>query len=122
MASVGSLVLKLDKAGKKRPFVCIHVFQNKAKIPYNWLFIPVTSKGTIGDDNLVKIKHMVLRNPVYAKINNMVIFNEDEVEDSEEVKYKIKKKYIRLIINKIIKTLSKDGNIERPNDSSEGND
>jgi len=80
-ADVGNLLFIKDKidANKRRPFMCMHVFTNKAGVPYNWLIVPITSKDSVGQENLVEITHVKLATKSYAKINNLecISWNDD---------------------------------------------
>lgn len=84
-ADVGALLFIEDKldATKKRPCMCVHVFKNTVGIPYNWLVVPITSKDSVGKDNLVAVEHKKLSNSVsYAKINNLesIAWNDEKIE------------------------------------------
>lgn len=73
-ADEGALLFIEDKldATKKRPYICMHVFKNKAGVPYNWLVLPITSKDSVGKENLVEVKHDKLGKSIsYAKLNNL---------------------------------------------------
>lgn len=72
-AEVGSLLFIQDKTNpaKKRPYICIHVFTNKVGVEYDWLIVPITSTSTVGDDNLVEVRHKKLTMKSYAKISNV---------------------------------------------------
>lgn len=85
-ADVGSLLFILDKdTGKKRPHVCIHVFKNNAGVKYDWLVLPITSTGTVGNKNLVAIKHKKLKKESFAKLNNLLTIKaDDSIEIAEE--------------------------------------
>ena len=85
-ADVGNLLFILDKdTGKKRPHVCIHVFTNNAGVKYDWLVLPITSAGTVGNRNLVCIKHKKLKKLSFAKLNNLTTIKADEsIEIAEE--------------------------------------
>lgn len=69
----GSLLFIQDKytTAKRRPFICIHVFRNRAGVAYNWLIVPITSTHTVGESNLIEVKHERLKIPSYAKISNI---------------------------------------------------
>lgn len=71
-ADVGNLLFILDEStGKKRPHVCIAVFTNSAGVRYDWLVVPITSVATVGDENLVQIRHSKLKKDSFAKLNNI---------------------------------------------------
>jgi len=93
-AEIGSLLFITDKndSNKKRPHICIHVFTNKAGIPYNWLLLPITSAIAVGIDNLVEVKHQKLHSASFAKLNNIesVAWN----DDIEVSKRKFAKRYV----------------------------
>jgi hypothetical protein len=105
-AEIGSLIFIKDKLEpeKRRPFICIAIFTNKAKVPYNWWMLPITSKNTIGLENLVEVKHPKLSVISFVKINDLQSVKWD---DSYEVaKKKFAKKYIVDIKNKICSLLN----------------
>lgn len=101
-ADIGSLLFIKDKIdeSKKRPFVCVHIFSNNAGVPYNWLILPITSKDSVGKDNLVEISHAKLGSTKsYAKLNNMTSIPwDDEIEVS---KRKFAKKHIRSVQDRL---------------------
>ncbi len=100
-AETGSLLFIKDRndATKKRPYMCIHVFTNKAQVPYDWLIVPITSKDCVGPDNLVEIKHEKLGLKSYAKINNIESISwSDEIEVA---KVKFSNKYVKDVTNKL---------------------
>lgn len=93
-AEIGSLLFIQDKndTSKKRPHICIHVFTNRAGVPYNWLLLPITSKTMVGTDNLIEVKHQKLHSISYAKLNNIESVSwSDDIEIS---KRKFAKKYV----------------------------
>lgn len=81
-AKQGDLLFIKDPINnKKRPYMCIHVFTNKANVPYDWLIIPITSKVSVGFKNLIKITHPKLSLASYAKISNIESISwNDEIE------------------------------------------
>lgn len=98
---IGSLIFIKDEhdSEKRRPHICVAVFKNNAGVPYNWWVIPITSKSTIGIDNLVEVKHQKLKMVSYAKINDLHSIKWEE--SYETSKKKFAKKYTMEIINKI---------------------
>ena len=71
MISKRSLIFLTDENGKERPYICLAVFRNEANVIYNYLIIPITSKTTVGLDNLVKVKNIKLNDTSYAKLCNI---------------------------------------------------
>lgn len=57
-----------DNVSKKVAHMILAVGKNDAGIPYNWIGIPITSKETVGEKNLVEINHPKLKMKSYAKI------------------------------------------------------
>lgn len=91
-ADVGSLLFILDPdTGKRRPHVCVHVFKNNAGVKYDWLVLPITSTGTVGNRNLVSLEHKKLKKNSFAKLNNITTIKADSeieiAEDKFDVKY-----------------------------------
>lgn len=71
-AEVGNLLFITDEeTGKRRPNICIKVFTNSAGIRYDWLIVPITSQPTMGDENLIEVRHPKLKKNSFAKINNI---------------------------------------------------
>lgn len=105
-AESGSLIFIKDEHDplKRRPFICVHVFTNNAKVPYNWWVIPITSKNTIGLDNLVEIKHQRLSTISWAKINDLHSIKWND--DYEIAQRKFAKRYIKDVKDKIVALLS----------------
>jgi hypothetical protein len=99
--NIGTIIFK-QNIDKVRPYICIHVYKNKAGIPYNWLIIPVTTSNKVGVDNLVKIKHDILKDS-YVKINNMTTIQIEDIKHIKISKHHLDNNNIRLIIYKIIK-------------------
>lgn len=100
-ADVGSLLFIEDKnnKSKRRPFICVYVFKNKAGIPYDWLIIPITSTRTVGDDNLVRVEHKKLCLESYAKISNIESISwRDEIEVAKQ---KFDDHYVKDITKKL---------------------
>lgn len=101
-ADEGALLFIEDKldATKKRPFMCVHVFRNKAGVPYNWLVLPITSKDSVGKDNLVEVGHDKLgKAQSYAKLNNIESISwNDKIEISSK---KFAKKYSELVKDRL---------------------
>jgi hypothetical protein len=101
-AEIGSLLFIKDTndATKKRPFMCIYVYRNKAGIPYDWLVIPISSKSVVNEDYLVTIEHPKLNKVSYAKLNNI-----NSISWSKEIevaKLKFDNKYVRDVQERII--------------------
>lgn len=70
---VGSLLYLKDlRTNKNRPYVCIHIFKNNARVAYDWLVVPITSKNKVGVNNLVEIHHPKLFKKSYAKLSNIL--------------------------------------------------
>lgn len=101
-AKEGNLIFIEESDGKRRPFLCVKVYKNKAGVPYNWLVVPITSSNSVGITNLYPIKHPKLHKKSYVKINNIQTIIWD---DKYEVKSKINKQTLDKIINKICKSL-----------------
>jgi mRNA-degrading endonuclease toxin of MazEF toxin-antitoxin module len=104
-AEAGSLIF-IQEQDKRRPYLCIKVFTNNAGVPYNWLVLPVTSKNTVGEDNLYKIEHPKLSKESYVKLNNLktIPWNEG---------YEVKQKINKLTLDQIIQKLCKQLNYEQ---------
>lgn len=100
-ADIGSLLFIEDKHdnNKKRPHICIHVFTNKAGVPYNWLILPITSNNTVGENNLIEVKHRKLNSISFAKINNIKTIPWSD--DIEVARMGFAKKYVAAIVEKI---------------------
>jgi len=101
-AEIGSLLFIKDTndATKKRPFMCIQVFRNKAGIIYDWLVIPITSKNVIREEYLVSILHPKLNQISFAKLNNITSISWSN--EIEVAKVKFEDKYVRDVQERII--------------------
>jgi mRNA-degrading endonuclease toxin of MazEF toxin-antitoxin module len=100
-AEVGNLLFIKDKndISKKRPYICIHVFTNKAGIPYDWLIVPITSTDRVGIENLVQVTHSKLAVKSYAKLNNIESISwNDEIEVA---KTKFNAQYVKDVTDKL---------------------
>lgn len=101
-ADVGALLFIQDKldATKRRPYICVHIFTNTAGVPYNWLIAPITSKDSVGTNNLVKLSHSKLGSDVsYAKINNIETISwSDKIEIATQ---KFANKHTRSVQDKL---------------------
>jgi mRNA-degrading endonuclease toxin of MazEF toxin-antitoxin module len=109
-AKEGNLIF-IQENEKRRPYICVKVFYNKAGVPYNWLVLPITSNNSLGSENLIPITHPKLSKNSYVKINNIktIPWNDDY-----EVKNKIDNETLDKIIKRIINTLEDvEGKIER---------
>lgn len=100
-AEEGNLIF-IQEGSKRRPYICVKVFKNNAGVPYNWLVLPITSRISVGFNNLFKINHPKLHKESYAKINNMQTI---PWNDNYEIKKKINKDELDKLINKIINIL-----------------
>jgi mRNA-degrading endonuclease toxin of MazEF toxin-antitoxin module len=100
-AEVGSLLFIEDKkdSSKKRPYICIHVFTNKAGVPYDWLIVPITSTDKVGTENLVEVEHNKLCCKSYAKINNIESISWNE--KIEVAKKKFLAQYVKDVTDKL---------------------
>lgn len=105
MLEVGTIIFKYDR-GKVRPFVCIHMYTNNAGVIYDYLIAPITSSNKLGNDNLIRIDHEILKKS-YVKINNIQTISEDSLDGIKISKFKLDKENVRCVIIKIIKTLKK---------------
>ena len=92
------IYLKNSLDQKKRPHICIAVFKNNAGIPYNYMVIPLTTKKTVGFQNLVFVRHNKLKQDSYAKICNIFTVNADEIC---EIHGKISIRYYKRITSKL---------------------
>lgn len=101
-AEEGSIIF-IQEGIKRRPYICIKVFRNKAGVPYNWLVLPITSTTSVGYDNLFPIKHPKLNKKSYVKINNIQTIKWD---DKYEIKSKINDEQLDKLIEKICKSLN----------------
>lgn len=100
-AEVGSLLFIKDKndSSKKRPYICLHVFTNRAGVPYDWLVVPITSTDSVGNENLVEVAHPKLSVPSYAKLNNIESISwNDEIEIAKK---KFDAIYVRDVTEKL---------------------
>lgn len=100
-AVTGSLLFIQDKkqTAKKRPYMCIHVFTNEAGVPYDWLIVPITSTDTVGQSNLVEVRHKKLTLRSYAKISGV-----ESISWSDEIqvaKHKFGDKELRDVQEKL---------------------
>lgn len=103
-ATEGNLIF-INEGTKRRPYICIKVYKNKAGVPYNWLVLPITSSTSVGMDNLFKIEHPKLHKESYVKLNNMHCITWDP---THEIKNKINKETLDKLINKICKKLKNE--------------
>jgi mRNA-degrading endonuclease toxin of MazEF toxin-antitoxin module len=106
-ADVGNLLFIEDKndSAKKRPFMVLHVFNNTAGVPYDWLVVPITSSDSVGPENLVEVTHVKLACKSYAKLNNMETISwSDEIEVA---KRKFAKKHIKNVQDRLGEILFK---------------
>ena len=101
-AEEGNLIF-IQEGEKRRPYICVKVYRNKAGIPYNWLVLPITSSMSVGNENLYQIKHPKLHKTSFVKINNIKTIAWDE---NYEVKNKINQKILDELIDKICKSLN----------------
>lgn len=101
-ATEGNLIF-IQEGDKRRPYICIKVFRNKAGIPYNWLVLPITSSTSVGTSNLFFIEHPKLHKKSYVKINNIQTIKWDE---KYEIKSKINQETLDQLIDKICKSLN----------------
>ena len=69
-ATEGNLIF-IQEGIKRRPYICVKVYRNKAGIPYNWLVLPITSSTAVGFENLFQIEHPKLNKKSYIKLNNI---------------------------------------------------
>lgn len=103
-AEEGSLIF-VQEGSKRRPYVCVKVFRNRAGVPYNWLVLPITSSISVGHENLFPIEHPKLHKKSYVKINNIQTIKWDE-------RYEIKNKINKTTLDKLIKRICKSLNYE----------
>lgn len=101
-AEEGNLIF-IQEGDKRRPYVCVKVYRNKAGIPYNWLVLPITSSKSVGSENLYPIDHPKLHKESFVKINNIQTIPWD---DQYEVKSKINQDLLDNLIEKICKSLN----------------
>lgn len=79
----GSLLYIADTSGKVRPFICLGKFTNKGGVVYDFLVAPITSMKTVGNNNLVEVKHSKLKKPSYVKLNNVTTLPATEAHKVE---------------------------------------
>ncbi len=101
-AEEGNLIF-IQEGTKRRPYVCVKVYKNKAGVPYNWLILPITSSESVGKRNLYPISHPKLHKESFVKINNIRTVAWD---DKFEVKSKINQQTLDDLINEICKSLN----------------
>lgn len=101
-AEEGNLIF-IQEGEKRRPYICVKVYRNKAGVPYNWLVLPITSSVSVGKNNLFPIKHPKLHKESYVKINNIQTICWDE---RFEVKSKINQHTLDELIKEICKSLN----------------
>ena len=101
-AEEGNLIF-IQEGEKRRPYICVKVYRNKAGIPYNWLVLPITSSTSVGEENLCPIEHPKLHKTSFVKINNIQTIVWDE---RYEVKSKINQQLLDNLIDKICKSLN----------------
>lgn len=106
VATEGSLIF-IQESEKRRPYLCIKVFRNTAGVPYNYLVLPITSKTTVGMENLVAIVHPKLSKESYVKLNNIQTI---KLPEDVEIKAKINNDLLDHIINIIYKLLKHEYN------------
>lgn len=101
-AEEGNIIF-IQEGVKRRPYVCVKVFKNKAGVPYNWLVLPITSTTSVGHENLFPIEHPKLHKKSYVKINNIQTIKWD---DKYEIKSKINETSLDKLIERICKSLN----------------
>lgn len=100
-ATEGNLIF-IQEGVKRRPYICVKVYRNKAGIPYNWLVLPITSSTAVGFENLFQIEHPKLNKKSYIKLNNIQTI---KWNDTYEIKNKIDKSLLDNLISKICNSL-----------------
>ncbi len=87
-----------------RPNLVLKAFCNSAGICYDYLIAPISSKDTVGKDNIYPIEHERLKVPSFVKLSNLMTVKRMELINTYKIA-EIDKNTLHAVVFKLKKLI-----------------